>query len=293
EAVRRIAGTVEGPTVTALARTHPADIERAWEAIQAAARPRIHVFVSTSAIHLERMLRATPGEVLRLVERSVAEARARCADVEFSAQDATRTDLSYLKEVVLAAVEAGATTINLPDTVGFSTPAGYAAMFEAVIAAVPAGRDIVFSAHTHDDLGLAVANALAAIGAGARQVECTINGIGERAGNCSLEEVVMALRVRADEFGVQTGINAAALGPVSEAVSRATGVVVPPNKAVVGANAFAHESGIHQDGVLKDPSTYEIMRPDEVGRGSTRLVLGKHSGRHAFRMKLEELGWHL
>src|SRR5690606_29799746 len=203
------------------------------------------------------------------------------------------TDLSYLKEVVLAAVEAGATTINLPDTVGFSTPAGYAAMFEAVIAAVPAGRDIVFSAHTHDDLGLAVANALAAIGAGARQVECTINGIGERAGNCSLEEVVMALRVRADEFGVYTGINARVLGPVSEAVSRATGIAVPPNKAVVGANAFAHAAGIDQDGGLKDPSTYETTPPDEGGRGSTRLALGKPSRHHAFRIKRAAPRWHL
>ncbi|MFS8570555.1 MAG: 2-isopropylmalate synthase [Thermaerobacter sp.] len=293
EAVRRIAETVEGPTIAALARTHPADIERAWEAVKGARRPRIHVFVSTSAIHMERMLRSTPDEVLRMVEQSVADARARCADVEFSAQDATRTDINFLIEVVQAAVEAGATTINLPDTVGFATPWSYAAMFEAVMAAVPPERGVIYSAHTHDDLGLAVANSLAAVRAGARQVECTINGIGERAGNCSLEEVVMALKVRADQFGVQTGIDTRAIGPVSEAVSRATGVVVPPNKAVVGANAFAHESGIHQDGVLKDPSTYEIMRPEQVGRGSSLLVLGKHSGRHAFRSRLAQLGFNL
>lgn len=290
EAVQRIAAEVERPVVAALARTDTRDIERAWQAVAEARHPRIHVFISTSPIHLEAMLRIDQTAALDLVRESVAAARALCADVEFSAQDATRTDVGFLIEVVHAAVEAGATTINLPDTVGFATPWTYGPMFEQVMAAVPGSDRVIFSAHTHDDLGMAVANALAAVRAGARQVECTLNGIGERAGNCALEEVVMALRVRSDVFGQTTNVRPELIGKVSETVSRFTGIAVPPNKAVVGANAFAHESGIHQDGFLKDPSTYEIMRPHEVGRGESRLVLGKHSGRHALRIRLEQLG---
>lgn len=292
ESVRRIATEVQGPTIAALARTHPKDIERAWAAVSPSAHPRIHVFISTSRIHLEHMMRIGYDEALRLTRESVAHCRSLCADVEFSAQDATRSDIDFLVETTHAAIEAGATTINLPDTVGYATPWTYGAMFEEVIARVPSDG-ITFSSHTHDDLGMAVANALAAVRAGARQVECTINGIGERAGNCSLEEIVMALRVRTDVFGPTTGVDPINIGPTSETVSRLTGIPVPPNKAVVGANAFAHESGIHQDGFLKDPSTYEIMRPHQVGRGSSRLVLGKHSGRHALRLHLEGLGYKL
>lgn len=292
EAVRRIASELDGPTVAALARTHPRDIQRAWDAVSPSDRPRIHVFISTSRIHLEHMMRIDYDEALRLTKESVAHARSLCPDVEFSAQDATRTDMDFLVEVVHAAIEAGATTINLPDTVGYATPWTYGAMFKEVMSRVPS-EGIIFSSHTHDDLGLAVANALAAVMAGARQVECTINGIGERAGNCSLEEVVMALQVRADALGPTTGVNPVHIGPTSEVVTKLTGVPVPPNKAIVGANAFAHESGIHQDGFLKEPSTYEIMRPHQVGRGNSRLVLGKHSGRHAFRMRLEEMGYQL
>ncbi|PZN07153.1 2-isopropylmalate synthase [Thermaerobacter sp. FW80] len=293
EAVGRIAEAIQGPVVAALARTAAADIDRAWAAIRHARRPRIHVFVSTSPVHLEAMLRMTEDQVLRLVEEMVAYARSLCPDVEFSAQDATRSDVGFLAEVTAAAIEAGATTINLPDTVGYATPWTYARMFQEVMARVPGSDRVVFSAHTHDDLGMAVANALAAVRVGVRQVECTINGIGERAGNCSLEEVVMALAVRGDVFGATTGVDTQRLVPTSQLVSRLTGVPVPPNKAVVGANAFAHESGIHQDGVIKNPLTYEIIRPEAVGAGGSQLVLGKHSGRHAVRVELERLGFRL
>ena len=293
EAVARIAEEIRGPVVAALARTAQVDIDRAWAAIRRARRPRIHVFVSTSPIHLQYMLRMSEEEVLRLVRETVAYARSLCPDVEFSAQDATRSDVGFLAEVTAAAIEAGATTINLPDTVGYATPWTYARMFQEVMARVPGSDRVVFSAHTHDDLGMAVANALAAVRAGARQVECTINGIGERAGNCSLEEVVMALAVRGDVFGTGTGIDTRQLAAASETVARLTGVPVPPNKAVVGANAFAHESGIHQDGVIKNPLTYEIMRPETVGAGGSQLVLGKHSGRHAVRLELERMGFRL
>ncbi|MEW6048598.1 MAG: 2-isopropylmalate synthase [Bacillota bacterium] len=290
EAVSRIAAEVRGPVIAAMARTTQQDIDRAWKAISAAERPRIHVFCSTSPIHMEYMLHLREEAVLRLVRETVAYARSLCPEVEFSAQDATRSDVGFLVEVTAAAIEAGATTINLPDTVGCATPWTYGRMFEEVMARVPGAGRVVFSAHTHDDLGMAVANALAAVRAGARQVECTINGIGERAGNCSLEEVVMALQVRRDVFGVTTGVDTTKLAPTSAAVARVTGVPVPPNKAVVGANAFAHESGIHQDGVIKNPLTYEIMQPHEVGAGGSQLVLGKHSGRHAVRLELERMG---
>lgn len=293
EAVRRIAAEVEGPVIAALARTDEMDIKRAWEAIAEAKRPRIHVFMSTSNIHLERMMRISKDEALKLAVRSVELARSLCEDVEFSPQDATRTDLDYLIEVCHAAIEAGATTINLPDTVGYATPWTYAKMFEDVMAAIPGADKITWSAHTHDDLGLAVANALAAIRVGVRQVECAMNGIGERAGNCSLEEVVMALHVRKDFFGLTTNINTQLLGPTSAMVARYSGIAIPPNKAVIGGHAFAHESGIHQDGVIKDPLTYEIMRPQDVGMDKSLIVLGKHSGRHAFRLRLEELGYKL
>lgn len=293
EAVRRIATEVEGPVIAALARTDEMDIKRAWEAIAEAPRPRIHVFMSTSDIHLERMMRISKEEALQLAIRSVELARSLCEDVEFSPQDATRTEINYLIEVCHAAIEAGATTINLPDTVGYATPWVYAKMFEDVMAAIPGSDKIVWSAHTHDDLGLATANALAAIRAGARQVECAVNGIGERAGNCSLEEVVMALHVRQDVLGPTTNINTELLAPTSSLVAKYTGITVPPNKAVVGGHAFAHESGIHQDGVIKDPLTYEIMRPQDVGMDKSLIVLGKHSGRHAFRLRMEELGYNL
>ncbi|MEX2355466.1 MAG: 2-isopropylmalate synthase [Thermaerobacterales bacterium] len=290
KSIQRIAAEVEGPSVAALARTHPRDIERAWASIKSAHRPRIHVFISTSKLHLEHMLRIDEAQAVQQVIRSVEQARALCDDVEFSAQDATRTDLGFLVEICSAAVEAGATTINIPDTVGYATPWTYGRLFEDLIRQIPGASRVIFSAHTHDDLGLASANALAAIQGGARQVECTINGIGERSGNCALEEIVMALQVRQDALGPTTNIVTSLLGPTSSIVAELTGMPVPRNKAVVGDHAFAHESGIHQDGVLKERTTYEIMHPDDVGMAASRLVLGKHSGRHAFRMRLEALG---
>jgi 2-isopropylmalate synthase len=291
EAVRAIAGSVRRPIIAGLARAIPADIDRAWAALSQAARPRIHVFLATSDIHLEHKLRITRAQCLEQIATCVAHARAYCDDVEFSAEDATRSDVNFLCDVAEVAVNAGATTINLPDTVGYALPDGIARMFTAVGARIRG--QAVMSAHCHNDLGLAVANSLAAIQAGARQVECTINGIGERAGNASLEEIVMALQVRADALPHRTCINTQGLVPASNTLSSIVGVSVPPNKAIVGANAFAHEAGIHQDGMLKYELTYEIMRPESVGAAGTRLVLGKHSGLRGLDARCRALGHRL
>jgi 2-isopropylmalate synthase len=291
EAVRTIAGAVRRPIVAGLARAIPADIDRAWAALSHAARPRIHVFLATSDIHLQHKLRITRQQCVAQVTSAVAHARAYCDDVEFSAEDATRTDLDFLCEIAEAAVAAGATTINLPDTVGYALPSDIERMFSTVGKRI--GERAVLSAHCHNDLGLAVANSLAAVQAGARQVECTINGIGERAGNASLEEIVMALEVRADALPHRTGIQTQALVPTSNTLSSIVGVSVPPNKAIVGANAFAHEAGIHQDGMLKHERTYEIMRPESVGAAGTRLVLGKHSGMRGLDARCRALGHRL
>jgi 2-isopropylmalate synthase len=291
DAVRTIAGAVRRPIIAGLARAIPADIDRAWAALCQAARPRIHVFLATSDIHLDHKLRISRAECLAQVASAVAHARAYCDDVEFSAEDATRSDLAFLCEIAEAAVAAGATTINLPDTVGYALPTDIERMFTAVGARVD--KRAVLSAHCHNDLGLAVANSLAAVLAGARQVECTINGIGERAGNASLEEIVMALEVRADALPHRTGIQTQGLVPTSNTLSSIVGVSVPPNKAIVGANAFAHEAGIHQDGMLKHELTYEIMRPESVGAPGTRLVLGKHSGMRGLDARCRALGHRL
>jgi 2-isopropylmalate synthase len=293
DAVRTIAGAVRRPVIAGLARAIPGDIDRAWAALSQAARPRIHVFLATSDIHLQHKLRITREQCLAQVAAAVARARAYCDDVEFSAEDATRSDLDFLCAIAEAAVQAGATTINLPDTVGYALPADIERMFTTVGRRLGAGDGVVLSAHCHNDLGLAVANSLAAVQAGARQVECTINGIGERAGNASLEEIVMALQVRADALPHRTAIHTQALVPTSNALSAIVGVSVPPNKAIVGANAFAHEAGIHQDGMLKHELTYEIMRPESVGAAGTRLVLGKHSGMRGLDARCRALGHRL
>ncbi|MEY4095539.1 MAG: 2-isopropylmalate synthase, partial [Acidobacteriota bacterium] len=306
EAVRTIAAAVRRPIIAGLARAIPADIDRAWAALSQAARPRIHVFLATSDIHLEHKLRITREQCLDQIKTAVARARGYCADVEFSAEDATRSDLNFLCDAAEAAVNAGATTINLPDTVGYALPSDIERMFTAVGQRIRAAlkNGVVMSAHCHNDLGMAVANSLAAIQAGARQVECTINGIGERAGNASLEELVMALHVRRSYFNPFLGRPAESSEPLtavrteeitktSRLVSHLTGMAVQPNKAIVGANAFAHESGIHQDGVLKNRLTYEIIDARTVGLADNRISLGKLSGRSAFRARLEELGYRL
>jgi 2-isopropylmalate synthase len=291
EGVRAIARTIEGPIVCALARCVRDDIDRAVEAVRDAPRKRVHVFVATSPIHREHKLRMSRDQVLACAVEGVAYARSRCDDVEFSAEDACRTEPDFLAEVVERTIEAGAGTINVPDTVGYSVPNEIAEIFRKLRSGVRGVERVTLSVHCHDDLGLAVANSFAAIEAGARQVECTINGLGERAGNCSLEEVVMAMITRHDYLGVGVGVQTRLLCPTSRLVSRITGFTVPPNKAVVGSNAFAHESGIHQHGVLANRATYEVMRPEDVGFGTSRLVLGKHSGRHALRRRLEQLGF--
>jgi 2-isopropylmalate synthase len=280
--------------ICGLARTGKLDVERAGQAVEAAKKPRIHVFIATSDIHLEYKLRMSREQVLEEVDRAVRLARSYVDDVEFSAEDATRSDRDYLVQVFDVAVAAGASTLNVPDTVGYTTPREYGALIEYLDAHVRGAADVLFSVHCHNDLGLAVANSLSAIRAGARQIECTVNGIGERAGNTSLEEVVMALKVRSDEFkGIETGITTQEIYSTSRLLSSITGVQVQPNKAIVGDNAFAHEAGIHQDGVLKAAITYEIMTPESIGRASNELVLGKHSGRHAFRDRLLELGFNV
>jgi 2-isopropylmalate synthase len=294
ESVRSVAQEISGSIVCGLARTGREDIERAARALESASRPRIHTFIATSDIHLEHKLRMSRQQVLEEVHRAVTQARGSCDDVEFSAEDATRSDWDFLVQVFSAAIAAGAATCNVPDTVGYTTPDEYAALTRHLLENVAGAEKTTFSVHCHDDLGLAVANSLAAVRAGARQVECTVNGIGERAGNTSLEEVVMGLKTRRDVFGgLETGIETTEIYPASRLLSSIIGVPVQPNKAIVGANAFAHEAGIHQDGVLKAAITYEIMTPASIGRASNELVLGKHSGRHAFRERLQELGFQL
>jgi 2-isopropylmalate synthase len=291
EATLAVAGQVKNCRVAALARARQEDVDAALRGLEPAAMPRLHLFLATSDLHLKYKLRMTRGEALERITEMVRFGRQHCDEVEFSAEDASRTEMDYLCEVVLAAVESGATIINLPDTVGYSTPDEYAEMFRAVRAHLASHPNVVLSAHCHDDLGLAVANSLAAIEAGVRQIECTINGIGERAGNASLEELAVALHVRQNHYGVATNLVLEKLYPTSRMLSSITGVSVTPNKAVVGANAFAHEAGIHQDGILKNPLTYEIIVPEKVGVPARRLVLGKHSGRNAFRARLAELGY--
>ncbi|HKG95729.1 MAG TPA: 2-isopropylmalate synthase [Gemmatimonadaceae bacterium] len=296
DAVRAIAervGAAGGPVICGLARATPGDIDACAHALQPAARRRIHTFLATSDLHLQHKLRMTRAEVVARAAEAVAYARTLAEDVEFSPEDASRSDPDFLCEVLAAAVEAGATTLNIPDTVGYATPDEYGALIRRVCALVADRPEVVVSTHCHDDLGLAVANSLAGVRAGARQVECTVNGIGERAGNASLEEVVMALRTRAPFFGVGTGIVTQELARASRVVSACTGVHMPPNKAVVGANAFAHEAGIHQDGVLKHRETYEIMTPESVGVDGTALVLGRHSGRRAVWQRLHDMGYRL
>ncbi len=291
EAVREISRTVEGPVICALARTAAADIERAFEAVRDAARPRIHTFVATSDLHIQHKLQTTREDVLGQARAAVAHARELVDDVEFSPEDGFRSDREFMAEVINAAIEEGATTINVPDTVGYATPDEYADMFTRLYELVPALRSVTVSVHCHDDLGLAVANSLAGLRAGARQVECAINGIGERAGNASLEEIVMVLHTREPFLGLATGVDTTEIARTSRLVSRLTGYSVQPNKAIVGRNAFAHEAGIHQDGVLKERTTYEIMDATTVGLEANSIVLGKHSGRHALKQALEELGF--
>jgi 2-isopropylmalate synthase len=290
EAVRMVATNVRGPVIAALARCRQLDIERAAWALAPAERRRIHVFIATSDLHLERKLRMTRAECLRTAMEAVALARTFTDDVQFSAEDATRSDPDFLWRVVEGVIQSGAKTINLPDTVGYSTPDEIRDFFAGLIGRVPSSDQVTWSTHCHDDLGLAVANTLAALTGGAGQVECTINGIGERAGNASLEEVVMATRVRADRLPFVTGVDAAEIFATSQLLTALTGEAVQANKAIVGRNAFAHEAGIHQDGMLKDRRTYEIMRPEEVGVPEATLVLGKHSGRHAVQRRCEQIG---
>jgi 2-isopropylmalate synthase len=292
-AVRAVAVECREVTVAALCRTTEHDILRAWEAVGAAARPRLHTFVATSDIHLEHKLKKSRAEVLRMTREAVRLARTLTEDVEFSAEDATRSDLEYLCEVFAAAVEEGARTLNVPDTVGYTTPTEFREIVAAVRERVVGERDVTVSVHCHNDLGLAVANSLAALDAGARQIECTVNGIGERAGNAALEELVMALRVRADRLPYACDVRTEKLYPTSQLLSEIIGFGVQPNKAVVGRNAFAHEAGIHQHGVLSNPLCYEIMTPESVGVPANSIVLGKHSGRHALVRRFEELGFSL
>jgi 2-isopropylmalate synthase len=301
EGVRRIASEVGndlGPgghpsIICALARASEGDIDKAWEAVRSAARPRIHTFLATSKIHMKNKLKMDPEEVVDRVAKMVRYAKNHCEDVEFSPEDAGRSDPEFLYVVLAEAIRAGATTLNIPDTVGYTTPDEFGALISGIMENVEGIGDVVVSVHCHDDLGLATANSLAGICSGARQVEVTMNGIGERAGNTSLEEIVMTLHTRYPVFGLETGIKTTHITRVSKLVSNYTGIVVPPNKAIVGANAFAHEAGIHQDGMLKDHATYEIMSPEVVGLSQSQLVLGKHSGRHAFSARMRELGYQL
>lgn len=292
EAVRDIARKVDGPIIAGLARANPTDIDRAWEAVKESERPRIHTFVSTSEIHIEHQMRSSHDDVRGLARASVAQAKALCDDVEFSPMDATRADVGFTAEICQIAIDEGATTINIPDTVGYTMPEEYTRLLEGLYEATPGLSEVILSTHCHNDLGLAVANSFAGVLAGARQVECAINGIGERAGNAALEEFVMLLSTRsADLGGLYTGVKTTELSRASRLVSRLTGYAVQPNKAIVGRNAFAHESGIHQDGVLKERTTFEIMDATSVGLDANQIVLGKHSGRHALQQSLEELGY--
>lgn len=290
ESVRTVARHIKKSTVCGLARCIKKDIDAAAEALKGAKRKRIHVFLATSKIHMEHKLRKSQDEILQMAVDAVQYAREKCADIEFSPEDASRSEKEFLYRILQATIEAGAETVNIPDTVGYSTPLEYGQLIADIKRHVPNINKAVISVHCHDDLGLAVANSLAAVRNGARQVECTINGVGERAGNASMEEIVMALKTRSDFYGPMTGIQTQEICRVSRLVSRATGFPVPPNKAIVGANAFRHEAGIHQDGILKERSTYEIMRPEDVGFFEHGLVLGKHSGRHAFKERLKHLG---
>ena len=293
EAVRRVANEVEGPTVCSLARALPDDIDTARDALKGAERPRIHTFISTSDIHLTHQFKLTRDEAKKRAVEMVERARGYVEDVEFSPMDASRSDIDYLYEVIEAVISAGASTVNIPDTVGYALPEEFGALIKGIKDNVPNIEKAIISVHCHNDLGLGVANSLAAIMNGARQVECTINGIGERAGNASLEEIAMILKTRGDLTGIDTNIVTEQIYPASRLISSITGMVVQPNKAIVGDNAFAHESGIHQDGVLKEKTTYEIMTPESVGISESTLVLGKHSGRHAFKSRLGELGYDL
>lgn len=290
ESVNAIAKIITNATVCSLARAVENDVRKAGEAVSPAPKKRIHVFIATSPIHMEYKLKMKPKQVLEAAVKAVKIAKEYTDDVEFSAEDAVRSEHDFLVEIFTAVIEAGATTINIPDTVGYSIPSAWYDRIRTIINSVPNGDKVVWSSHCHNDLGMAVANSLAAIQAGARQIECTINGLGERAGNASLEEIVMALKVRHDLFGLETSVDTAQIVPTSKLVSTITGYPVQPNKAIVGANAFAHESGIHQDGVLKHPETYEIMTAESVGWTTNRLTLGKLSGRNAFKTKLQELG---
>lgn len=290
-AVRAVASECRNVTVAALCRTSEQDVLKAAAALEGAARPRIHTFIATSDLHLECKLKKTRAEVLEMTRLAVALARDYAEEVEFSAEDATRSDVDYLCEVLAAAVEEGATIINVPDTVGYTMPAEFSRLVSTIRERVVGEREVQISVHCHNDLGLAVANSLAAIDAGARQVECTINGIGERAGNASLEEIVMAMKVRSDQWPFETGIETQQIYPASQLLSAIIGVSVQPNKAIVGRNAFAHEAGIHQHGVISNPLCYEIMTPESVGVPTNKLVLGKHSGRHALALRYEELGY--
>ncbi|WP_374242665.1 2-isopropylmalate synthase [Zoogloea sp.] len=290
EAVKAVAEAIKDSTVCSLARANEADIRRAGEAVRPAASSRIHTFIATSPIHMEKKLRMSPDEVVEQAVRAIGWARQYTDDVEFSAEDAGRSEIDFLCRIFEEVIKAGATTINVPDTVGYNVPEQFAATIRTLIERVPNSDKVVWSVHCHNDLGLAVANSLAAVRAGARQVECTINGLGERAGNASLEEIVMAVRTRRDVYQCDTRIDTTHIVPASKLVSSITGFAVQPNKAIVGANAFAHESGIHQDGVLKHRETYEIMRAEDVGWTANKLVMGKHSGRNAFRSRLLELG---
>jgi 2-isopropylmalate synthase len=293
EAVQNVAREIRRPVICGLARCNKDDIDRAAEALKDAEHPRIHVFLATSAIHREFKLHMAKEEIVRRAVEGVKRARGYFDNIEFSPEDAARTELDFLAEVVEKAIEAGATTVNIPDTVGYAVPEQYAAAIRYLKQNVRNIDKAVISVHCHNDLGMAVANSLTALREGARQVECTINGLGERAGNCSLEEVVMAIKTRNDFFGIETSINTKRLFPISKLVSHVTGMTVQRNKAIVGQNAFAHEAGIHQDGMLKERRTYEIMRPEDVGFQRTELVLGKHSGRHALKQRIRELGYHL
>jgi 2-isopropylmalate synthase len=292
-AVRAVAQNVRRPVIAALARCCHNDVARAWQALEGAAHPRIHTFLATSDIHLQHKLKISRQQCLEQARNAVRLAKSFCEDVEFSPEDATRTDPNFLGEVLEAVIEAGATTVNIPDTVGYAVPAEFAELIQTLRRRVRGIEKVTISAHCHNDLGLAVANSLAAVSAGARQLECTINGIGERAGNAALEELVMTMRVRPDRFPYHTRVVSERLFPVSQFLTEITGSPVQPNKAIIGRNAFAHEAGIHQDGMIKNPLTYEIMTPQSVGVPGTSLVLGKHSGRHALGLRCEELGFQL
>lgn len=293
EAVKLISEQVKGPAIAGLARAVDLDIDRCCEALKNAAKPRIHTFIATSAVHLEKKFRKSEDEIFKMARHAIKRARSYCDDVEFSPEDSARTGKEFLFRIIEAAIDAGAAVINVPDTVGYSHPTEFGGLIREIFEKVPNMNKATLSVHCHNDLGLAVANSLAAVQNGAQQVECTVNGIGERAGNASLEELVMALKTRKDAFRIETNINTEEIYRTSKMVSHQTGIMVQPNKAIVGANAFAHESGIHQDAVLKDKSTYEIMTPESIGLSSNKIVLGRHSGRHGLKSRLETLGYAL